>query len=135
MSHEQTIPGLAATGACEPALVTIGVFDGVHLGHQQLLARLVARARAAKLRAVVVTFFPHPDIVLRGLRGRYYLSTPEEKVQRLRATGVDEVLTLALRRCVAQGERGDFLRTVAAETEHARAGRGARLCAGSSPRR
>ena len=105
MSHEQTIPGLAATGACEPALVTIGVFDGVHLGHQQLLARLVAQARAAKLRAVVVTFFPHPDIVLSGLRGRYYLSTPEEKVQRLRATGVDEVLTLpfddALRRVSA----------------------------------
>ena len=108
MSPVPSIPGLVATEAREPALVTIGVFDGVHLGHQQLLARLVDKARAAKLRAVTVTFFPHPDIVLRGLRGRYYLTTAEEKVQRLRATGVDEVLTLPFDDALRRVSAADF---------------------------
>lgn len=94
MSSAAAIPGLERAGSSAPALVTVGVFDGVHLGHQQLLSRLVARARAAGLRTVAVTFFPHPDTVLRNLRGRYYLTTPEEKAHLLRAAGVDEVLTL-----------------------------------------
>ena len=95
MNRALPISDLKTSGPRDPALVTVGVFDGVHLGHQQLLSRLSAHARAESLQAVVVTFFPHPDIILRGLRGRYYLTTPEEKAQRLRAAGMDEVLTLA----------------------------------------
>ena len=95
MNRALPISDLKTSDPRDPALVTVGVFDGVHLGHQQLLSRLSAHARAESLQAVVVTFFPHPDIILRGLRGRYYLTTPEEKAQRLRAAGMDEVLTLA----------------------------------------
>ncbi len=108
MSHSTPIPGLETGQAREPALVTIGVFDGMHLGHQQLLARLVERARQADMRAVAVTFFPHPDIVLRGLRGRYYLTTSEEKAQRLRATGVDEVITLSFDETLRRVNATDF---------------------------
>ncbi|MFW5692015.1 MAG: bifunctional riboflavin kinase/FAD synthetase [Chloroflexota bacterium] len=76
-----------------PSVVTIGVFDGVHLGHQHLIQRLVAEAHAADRLAVVLTFFPHPDIVLRGLHGRYYLTTPEQRAEYLLALGVDCVVT------------------------------------------
>ncbi|HKZ70849.1 MAG TPA: hypothetical protein VJ020_12255, partial [Anaerolineales bacterium] len=62
-----------------PALLTIGSFDGVHLGHQTLIRELVASARAQNYRAAVVTFFPHPSIVLRGRKPSFYLTTPEEK--------------------------------------------------------
>ena len=58
----------------QPSLVTIGVFDGVHRGHQYVIERLVAEAHAAGQLAVVLTFYPHPDVLLRGVSGRYYLT-------------------------------------------------------------
>ncbi len=78
----------------KPSVVTIGVFDGVHRGHQFLIRRLVEEARASNRLAVVLTFYPHPDIVLRGLKGRYYLTTPEQRAQYLGELGVDTVITL-----------------------------------------
>jgi len=77
----------------QPSLVTIGVFDGVHRGHQQLIRALVERAKASGQLTVVLTFFPHPDIVLRGLTGRYYLTTPEQRAEQLHQLGVDTVIT------------------------------------------
>jgi riboflavin kinase/FMN adenylyltransferase len=77
----------------QPSVVTIGVFDGLHLGHQYLIHELVDTAHRAGLLAVVLTFFPHPDVVVRGLTGRIYLTTPEERAERLLALGVDNVVT------------------------------------------
>lgn len=76
-----------------PSIVTIGVFDGVHRGHQSLIRRLVDEARQTDRLAVVLTFFPHPDVVLRGMTGRYYLMTPDEKADFLMEMGVDYVVT------------------------------------------
>jgi len=78
----------------QPAVVTIGVFDGVHRGHRHLIRRLVEEARATDRLAVALTFFPHPDVVLRGLSGRYYLTTPEQRAEYLGELGVDYVITL-----------------------------------------
>lgn len=76
------------------SLVTIGVFDGVHLGHQSLIRNLVERARAARQRAIVVTFFPHPDKVLDNISQRYYLTAPEKRADLMLALDVDTVVTL-----------------------------------------
>ena len=73
--------------------VSIGVFDGVHLGHQALLTRFVKAAHAAGRQAVVVTFYPHPDAVLRKITGRYYLTTLEQKADLMLSLGVDLVVT------------------------------------------
>ncbi len=73
--------------------VTIGVFDGVHVGHQALLTQFTNSAHDAGRQAVVVTFYPHPDVVLRGLTGRYYLTTPEQKAELMLTLGVDLVVT------------------------------------------
>ncbi|MHB8625650.1 MAG: bifunctional riboflavin kinase/FAD synthetase [Aggregatilineales bacterium] len=75
-----------------PSLVTIGVFDGVHRGHQFLIRQLVQEAHTADQLAVVLTLFPHPDLVLRGLTGRYYLTTPDQQAGLLGAFGVDYVV-------------------------------------------
>lgn len=77
----------------QPSIVTIGVFDGVHRGHQHLIRQLVQEAHATDHLAVVLTFFPHPDVILRGLKGRYYLATPDQKAELLTSLGVDSVVT------------------------------------------
>jgi riboflavin kinase/FMN adenylyltransferase len=76
-----------------PSIVTIGVFDGVHRGHQHLISQLVQAAKQTDRAAVVLTFFPHPDVILRNLQGRYYLTPPEQKAQILLELGVDCVIT------------------------------------------
>jgi riboflavin kinase/FMN adenylyltransferase len=85
---------LTSINLTQPSVVTIGVFDGVHRGHQHLIRRLVAEARATDRLAVALTFYPHPDILLRGLKGRYYLTTPEQRAEYLGELGIDYVITL-----------------------------------------
>lgn len=77
------------------SLVSIGVFDGVHLGHQSLLGQLVQKANQTGRLSVVVTFFPHPDKVISEAKGRYYLTTPEKRAELILGLGVDIVITLA----------------------------------------
>ncbi len=100
---------LAEAALGQPSMVTIGVFDGIHIGHQQLIRRLVTEARASNRLAVVVTFFPHPDVVLRGLQGRYYLTTPQQKADLLLSLGVDYVITFPFSREASQVRAADFV--------------------------
>jgi riboflavin kinase/FMN adenylyltransferase len=93
----------------QPSIVTIGVFDGVHRGHQTLIAQLVGEARATNRLAVVLTLFPHPDRVIHGQTGRYYLSTPQEKADLLGALGVDVVITHPFDDTVRQMRAADFV--------------------------
>jgi len=76
-------------------LLSIGVFDGVHLGHRYLLSRLVEQARGEGLLSGVITFREHPREVLSPGTGLPYLTTPEEKTDLLRRQGVDSVVTLS----------------------------------------
>lgn len=85
---------LASVQLSQPSVVTIGVFDGVHEGHQSLIRRVVDEARLTNRLAVAITFFPHPDVVLRQLTGRYYLTTPEQRAEYLGELGIDYVITL-----------------------------------------
>lgn len=89
--------------------LTIGVFDGVHRGHQVILNRLVAGAHAAGLPAVVVTFFPHPVVVLKNIQDPVYLTMPEERAELLASLGVDVVVTLEFNRQLASLSAADFM--------------------------
>ena len=60
----KTIQGIENFPADEASIVTIGTFDGVHLGHQQILKQLTDTGRKSKLKSVLLTFFPHPRMVL-----------------------------------------------------------------------
>jgi riboflavin kinase/FMN adenylyltransferase len=106
MNH---VYNLADIHLLQPSIVTIGVFDGVHRGHQYLIRQLVARARAADCLAVVLTFFPHPDTVLRGLTGRYYLTTAEQRAAYLIDLGVDTVVTHPFDETTRQMRAADFV--------------------------
>lgn len=89
--------------------LTIGAFDGVHRGHQQILQNLNRGARQAGAAVVVLTFYPHPAVVLRGLREPYYLTAPEEKARLLGELGVDVVITHPFDQDVAALSAEDFM--------------------------
>lgn len=84
--------GLAASSA--PSAATIGAFDGVHLGHQALIARLREAAVAEGLRSVVVTFDRHPAALLRPDRAPKLLTDLATKLELLEATGVDATVVV-----------------------------------------
>lgn len=92
----------------QPSILTIGVFDGVHRGHQLLISHLVGEARATNRLAVVLSFFPHPDVVIRGITDRYYLTTPDERARLLGELGVDVVVTHPFNEQVRQLRAAQF---------------------------
>jgi riboflavin kinase/FMN adenylyltransferase len=92
-----------------PVAVTIGVFDGVHLGHAHLISRLRALADQRGLASVVLTFHPAPVSVLRPDVRLSYITTLEERLRLLRDLGVDEVGRLTFTSDLAQVSAHDFV--------------------------
>ncbi|MCM0677925.1 bifunctional riboflavin kinase/FAD synthetase [Micromonospora phytophila] len=79
----------AAPGGWGRSVVTIGVFDGVHKGHQATIGHAVARARELGVKSVVVTFDPHPAEVVRPGSHPAVLTEPARKAELIEALGVD----------------------------------------------
>jgi riboflavin kinase/FMN adenylyltransferase len=102
-----------------PSVVTIGNFDGVHRGHQAVLAAVVQAARARGLPAVAVTFEPHPVAVLFPERAPAVLTAPDHRLELLAATGLDAVLVLEFTLEFAQWSPERFVREVFVEALHA----------------
>lgn len=89
--------------------LAIGAFDGVHCGHQEILRQLTADAHQAGATVVVLTFHPHPVVVLRGYQEPLYLTTPERRAELLGEYGADVVITLPFTREVAALTTHQFL--------------------------
>lgn len=101
----------SALAPAVPAIVTFGVFEGLHQGHLTTLRLCLAWARASALRAVVVTFHPHPQAVLRG-QAPPFIMPLAERLAALRSLGFDEVHVLAFNEDLAGTPAEDFLSTV-----------------------
>ena len=98
--EEVTLPG---------SWLTVGVFDGVHRGHQQIIDKLVAGAHANELPAVVLTFDPHPAKVF-GRGDIKLLTLPGERAKLLGEYGVDVVITQTFDRQLADTTAFDFMK-------------------------
>jgi riboflavin kinase / FMN adenylyltransferase len=94
------------TGSC----VTIGNFDGVHVGHQRLLALTCAKARKRNLVSVVVTFDPHPMTVLMGQKAPPFLTSTPQRLELIGETGPHACLVLEFSRQMAALEPEEFVR-------------------------
>ncbi len=85
---------ISAVSESRPTFVAIGVFDGVHLGHQKLLQNMTDSALKEGARAAVLTFYPHPISIIQGRRDRLYLNSLDERLRLLEKQGLDLIITL-----------------------------------------
>ncbi len=95
------------------AWLTIGNFDGVHLGHQALIQGLRERAERHGGRTLVLTFWPHPRVVLGHVSEAFLLTSQAEKQRQLQVTGVDIVVTLPFDRDLADMSADAFMECLA----------------------
>jgi riboflavin kinase / FMN adenylyltransferase len=98
-----------------PCVAAIGNFDGVHLGHREILSAVVAEARAIGARGVAITFEPHPDQFLRPATAPKLLTPLNERLRLLATTGIDAVVVLAFDAALAQLRAREFVRRVLVE--------------------
>jgi riboflavin kinase / FMN adenylyltransferase len=102
-----------------PSVVTVGFFDGVHLGHQAVLARTVARARERGVGSVAITFDRHPREVLTPGQEPRLLTTVERKASLIERSGIDVLLVLAFTPEFSRIPAQDFVRDVLVRGVHA----------------
>lgn len=99
----------------QPSVITIGTFDGVHLGHKKIIERLCKFGQNNQLNSLILTFFPHPRMVLNKEYNLKLLSTIEEKKTRLEALGVDALVIEPFTLDFANLSAKDYVKTVLVE--------------------
>jgi riboflavin kinase/FMN adenylyltransferase len=105
----------------KPTVVTIGNFDGIHLGHQKILSGVIERARATDLMATVLTFYPHPSRVLRPEAAPALLAMLKQRLYGFEAAGLDAALVMRFDAELARVSAEDFVRRYLVEILRARA--------------
>jgi riboflavin kinase/FMN adenylyltransferase len=103
----------------EPSVVTVGFFDGVHLGHQEVLHRTVSEARSRGVRSIAVTFDRHPREVLTPTDVPRLLTTVERKAALIGTIGIDVLVVLEFTQRFSQIPAEDFVRDVLVGELHA----------------
>ena len=106
----------------EPAArtVALGSFDGVHLGHRRVIESAIAAAAERGTRSSVVTFEPHPIVVLRPELAPHELSTPQRRSQLVAELGPDELIVIRFDHAFSQIEHDQFAERVLHDTLDAR---------------
>ena len=96
----------------EPTIVTIGTFDGVHVGHQKIVKRLINNAKDFHLKSVILTFFPHPRMVLQKDSDIKLINTIKERGAILDALGLDYLLIKKFTKAFSRLSAEDFVKTI-----------------------
>jgi riboflavin kinase/FMN adenylyltransferase len=113
--------GLEGFTPVRNAVVTSGTFDGVHLGHQKILKRIREIARSIQGETVLITFWPHPRLVLYPDEHKLrLLSTFEEKTKLLRQFGIDHLITIPFTQEFSRLTSEEFIRKVLIDSIHTR---------------
>jgi riboflavin kinase/FMN adenylyltransferase len=103
-----------------PTVLTLGVFDGLHLGHQLIMKTVVERARATDAVPTVITFAPHPRALLHPESAPPLLQTFDQKIEALGVLGIEQTIVIHFDKAFAQIRAEDFLREVIADRLHAK---------------
>jgi riboflavin kinase/FMN adenylyltransferase len=125
MIEGRSLPVLASVAEIPlgfgPTVAAIGNFDGVHLGHQEILSAVVREAHQLNAQAVAITFNPHPEQFLRPSQAPQLLTPLAERLRLLALTGIDAVLVLPFDQSLSELSAGDFVRDILLKTLDVRA--------------
>jgi riboflavin kinase / FMN adenylyltransferase len=111
-----SICDLAAVSGLTHSAVTIGMFDGVHLGHRALIQALLAEAKRLQSQAVILTFDRHPAEILRPEKLPKFITTVDQRLAALGATGVDLIAVAAFDRAMSELSPREFFERILVET-------------------
>ncbi|MCS7277897.1 MAG: bifunctional riboflavin kinase/FAD synthetase [Aquificaceae bacterium] len=112
-SQSTCLRGLSCVEALEEdTVVTVGNFDGVHLGHKFLLKRVKERGQEKRLKSVALTFYPHPFAVLSPAQAPCELTNVQERSSLILSEGLDTVVFIRFDRKFAQLRAEDFVKEV-----------------------
>ena len=112
--------GTDNAGIQRPTVLTLGVFDGLHLGHQLIMQTVVERARAAGAVPTVITFDPHPRAVLHPESAPPLLQTFDQKIEGLGVLGIEQTIVVRFTKQFADQSAEDFIKDVVMDRLHAR---------------
>jgi riboflavin kinase/FMN adenylyltransferase len=104
----------------KPTVLTLGVFDGLHLGHQAIMEKVVERARATGTVATAITFDPHPRSVLHPESAPPLLQTLDQRLANFEIAGIEQAIVVKFTKDFASQPAEDFLRNVIHDRLHAK---------------
>ncbi|WP_223552145.1 bifunctional riboflavin kinase/FAD synthetase [Aestuariivivens sp. NBU2969] len=102
------------------SIVTIGTFDGVHIGHQKIISRLVNTAKQEGLKSAILTFFPHPRMVLQKDANIKLINTIDERYTILESLGLDYLLIKKFTKEFSRMGAEDFVKDILVDKLHAK---------------
>jgi len=112
--------GTDNAGIHRPTVLTLGVFDGLHLGHQLIMQTVVERARAAGAVPTVITFDPHPRAVLHPESAPPLLQTFDQKIEAFGVLGIEQTIVVRFTKDFSSIRAADFLSDVIVDRLHAK---------------
>ena len=112
--------GLENANILRPTVLTLGVFDGLHLGHQRIMQTVVERAKAVNAVATAITFDPHPRTVLHPESAPPLLQTLDQRLANFEVLGIEQAIVIAFDREFAAQPAEDFLTNIVHDRLHAK---------------
>lgn len=106
------IKNIKSYNSDKPTVVTIGTFDGVHIGHQKIISRLINTAKQEGLKSVILTFFPHPRMVLQKDANIKLINTIDERHNILKSLGLDYLLIKKFTQAFSRMGAEDFVKEI-----------------------
>jgi riboflavin kinase/FMN adenylyltransferase len=107
-----TVQSISKYDKTHATAITIGTFDGVHIGHRKILERLINSAKKLDLQSTVLTFFPHPRMVLQKDAAIKLLNTVEEKAAIMERTGLDNLIIHPFSKAFSRLSATHFVRDI-----------------------
>jgi|ERR1043166_5210359 riboflavin kinase/FMN adenylyltransferase len=112
--------GIENANILKPTVLTLGVFDGLHLGHQRIMKTVVERAKATGAHATAITFDPHPRAVLHPESAPPLLQTLDQRLANFEVLGIEQAIVVKFDREFASQPAEDFLSNVIRDRLHAK---------------
>ena len=98
-----------------PSVITVGTFDGIHLGHQKLIDKVLSISKSKNLRSIILTFNPHPKVILNNVNKISLLTTQAEKNKILESSNIDYLITQEFSKEFSRLTPLDYVKTILVE--------------------